>query len=233
MVADPNGAEVAANPINSKHSFWPPAAVLVVGVLVSSSAGTQRTMPLAAPLAVTIPREIAGMTSRDIKVSEAEQRVAGMSSYVMRVYSPAGAAKDQLRGKFSVYVGYYAAQMRGKTIHSPKNCLPGSGWDALTSSTVTLATASGPVTVNRYILQREDEKALVLYWYQGRGRVESNEYRVKWNLLVDAATKRRSDEALVRIVVPFNRTEDAFEQAAQVARVLLPAVAVAIPPRES
>jgi hypothetical protein len=49
----------------------------------------------------------------------------------------------------------------------------------------------------------------VLYWYQGRGRVESNEYAVKWNLLRDAAVRQRSDEALVRVVVPVQRDGDA------------------------
>jgi hypothetical protein len=70
----------------------------------------------------------------------------------------------------------------------------------------------------------------VLYWYQGRGRVESNEYRVKWNLLRDAALKNRSDEALVRIVVPAKTTVDAaLREAADVAKVLVPAVAQALP----
>ena len=58
------------------------------------------------------------------------------------------------------------------------------------------------VRVNQYLLQRGEDQALVLYWYQGRGRVEANEYRVKWDLLRDAALHRRSDEALVRIIVP-------------------------------
>jgi EpsI family protein len=108
--------------------------------------------------------------------------------------------------------------------------LPGSGWEALTSQPAVIATATGTVTVNRYILQREKQKALVLYWYQGRGRVESNEYAVKWHLLRDAATKRRSDEALVRIVVPVQTTEAAaYDLAARVAASLMPAVTEALP----
>ncbi len=219
--------------MKSNNSAWAPVAVLVLGAFLSMGAAQQRSMPLRTPLEAAIPRQIDGQVARDMRVSEEEQKVAGMTSYVLRVYSPEGAARDQLSAAFSVYVGYYAAQMRGRTIHSPKNCLPGSGWEALTSSTVTIATVAGPVTVNRYILQREDEKALVLYWYQGRGRIEANEYRVKWNLLVDAATKRRSDEALVRIVVPARTTEEALDKAATVAQTLVPAVASAVYGSES
>jgi EpsI family protein len=127
-------------------------------------------------------------------------------------------------------VGYYDSQTQGKTIHSPKNCLPGSGWEALASSEVNIDTPAGPVRVNRYLLQNNEAQALVLYWYQGRGRVESNEYVVKWDLLRDAALRQRSDEALVRVVVPVTDGEErAFQVAAQAASLLVPAVYGALP----
>ncbi len=64
-------------------------------------------------------------------------------------------------------------------------------------------TADGrTVRVNRFLMANKSARALVFYWYQGRGRVESNEYVVKWNLLRDAALHGRTDEALVRIVIP-------------------------------
>jgi hypothetical protein len=73
---------------------------------------------------------------------------------------------------------------------------------------------------------------VVLYWYQGRGRVQANEYIVKWDLLRDQALYGRSDEALVRIIVPVRTTEAlAYEQAVRVARELAPAVDRALPPR--
>ena len=216
--------------MTTKLLTWAPATLLALGALFTVGVDGQRSMELRAPLDTTIPREMQGQKGIDLEVSKAEQRVAGMSTYVLRAFSPSGNQLDQAQSSFSVYVGYYAQQMRGRTIHSPKNCLPGSGWEALTSRPAVIATAGGPVTVNRYILQREKQKALVLYWYQGRGRVESNEYQVKWNLLMDAATKRRSDEALVRIVVPVKTTEEAaYELASRVAMSLVPAVTEALP----
>jgi EpsI family protein len=86
------------------------------------------------------------------------------------------------------------------------------------------------VTVNRYLLQNEGQRALVLYWYQGRGRVAHNEYAVKWDLLRDAALHRRSEEALVRVVVPVVESEGAaFELARSVASELIPFVQRALP----
>lgn len=208
---------------------WAPAVILAVGAFFTVGVDGQRQLPLRSPLSEAIPREISGQHAKDIEVSDAEQQVAGMTSYVMRVYSPAGDLRDQINARFSVYVGYYAAQLRGKTIHSPKNCLPGAGWEALTDAPVVIATPAGPIKVNRYLLQRGKEKAVVLYWYQGRGRVEANEYRVKWDLLRDAAIKRRTDEALVRIVVPTSDEAAAFKEASRVAAVLVPALNKALP----
>ena len=134
------------------------------------------------------------------------------------------------RRYFTLYVGYYDRQTQGKTIHSPKNCLPGSGWEPLTSRAAEIATAQGPVRVNRYLIQKGSQQALVLYWYQGRGRVAANEYGVKWDLLRDAALRRRSEEALVRIVVPVTTSEAAaFDVATGMGRRIVPAVFAALP----
>jgi EpsI family protein len=79
----------------------------------------------------------------------------------------------------------------------------------VSASEERLATAAGAVPVNRYMLVNEHRRALVYYWYQGRGRVEGNEYRVKFQLLRDSALRGRSDEALVRVVVPVVTTDSA------------------------
>lgn len=207
---------------------WSPALIMGIGGLFTVGIDTQRSLPLRAPLDSVVPVEIDGFTAEDVRISDAELEVAGVTDYLMRNYLPAG--QNTSAAGFSLYVGYYDRQVQGKTIHSPKNCLPGAGWEALTSQMATISTAAGPVTVNRYLLQNGDRQALVLYWYQGRGRVQANEYLVKWDLLRDSALKQRSDEALVRIVVPISGSEgEAFEVARSAARVILPQLYSALP----
>lgn len=182
---------------------WAPAVILVLGALLATvGVKAQRVLPLREPLGQAVPAQMLGLVGHDHAISPAEIKVAGVTSYLYRTYGDSADA-----GAFSLYVGYYDQQMQGQTIHSPKNCLPGAGWEALTASTAAIPTDRGSVTVNRYLIQNGTQKALVLYWYQGRGRVAWNEYGVKWNLLRDAAIRRRSDEALVRIVVPVTTTE--------------------------
>jgi len=179
---------------------WIPAGILSVGCLLLLSVQRQFVATLRAPLS-TIQVEAPGYTPTDGTIDPEEQRVAGMSHYLYRVFD-----RKATEDAFSVYVGYYEQQTQGRTIHSPKNCLPGAGWDALSSERRTLETAAGPLTVNRYMLANKGARALVYYWYQGRGRTEASEYKVKWNLLRDAALRGRTEEALVRIVVPITPT---------------------------
>lgn len=209
------------------RASWLPAIVLLVGSgFVYGGVQRQVAMPLVAPLDESVPREIDGMLGTDIQISEAEQRVAGMSSFVLREYRHPGSDAAEA----SIYVGYYTQQTQGKTIHSPKNCLPGGGWEPLTSGQATIAGPDGPVQVSRWLIGNGPTKALVLYWYQGRGRVQASEYAVKWELLRDQAMHGRSDEALVRVIVPVQQSERAaFEQAAHIAETVVAAVDRAVP----
>jgi len=213
--------------VNGAGRRWTPAALLALGILLTRSVNTQQRLPLRRPLAEVVPQTLDGFAGQDVALSDDARRVAGVTTYLARTYG--AIPGDQTRG-FTLYIGYYDRQTQGRTIHSPKNCLPGSGWAPLASGSAPLITSAGTVTVNRYLLQNGNRRALVLYWYQGRGRVAFNEYRVKWDLLRDATLKRRSDEALVRVVVPVTTTTDsAFHLAAEVAQQLIPTLYRALP----
>lgn len=172
-----------------------PALVLVAGCAFLWNAKSQSAVPLAAPLAGVLSA-MPGYRIEDHTISADEQRVAGMSDYVARVYW-----RDSLPA-FTTLVSYYERQTQGATIHSPRNCLPGAGWEVLTAGEQTVMVDGSPRTLNRYLLKNGAATAVVFYWYQGRGRVVANEYAVKWYLLRDAALAGHTEEALVRVVVP-------------------------------
>ena len=79
----------------------------------------------------------------------------------------------------SLFVAYFQSQRAGQTPHSPKNCLPGSGWTWSVSDTirVDIAGRAQPIEINRYIVSKGDDRAVVLYWYQSRDRVVASEYQ--------------------------------------------------------
>ncbi|HXE15412.1 MAG TPA: EpsI family protein [Bryobacteraceae bacterium] len=103
-----------------------------------------------------------------------------------------------------LFVAYFSTQRTGKTPHSPKNCLPGSGWVPTQSGTMQVAIPGNadPITINRYLVSREQSQDVVLYWYQSRNRVLASEYRAKLFTILDSIRYRRSDTSLVRVVNP-------------------------------
>lgn len=119
------------------------------------------------------------------------------------------------------YAAYYASQRKGESVHSPRSCLPGGGWEieSITQRNIDGVTVSGvPLRVNRVLISYGDQKQIVYYWFQQRGRVITNEYLVKWDMLVDAITRNRTDGALVRLVMPMRDGQDVAELDSALAR---------------
>lgn len=105
-----------------------------------------------------------------------------------------------------LFVAFFKSQRTGQAPHSPKNCLPGSGWVPSVSDIVKVdIPGRAPIEVNRYIVQKGDSRSLVLYWYQSRDRVVASEYSAKFFVVADALRYNRTDTALVRVIVPLPR----------------------------
>lgn len=142
----------------------------------------------------------------------------GVDDYVSRLYHRSGDAAP-----VALYVGYYGSQRQGDTIHSPQNCLPGAGWRPVESGRHQIPTGSGTVEVNRYVIAKGVSKQVVLYWYQGRGRVVAGEYANKALLMLDAARLGRTSGGLVRLIAPVTAdTDAATSQLGAFASALLP-----------
>jgi EpsI family protein len=124
----------------------------------------------------------------------------GVDDYVNREYMKGATIPVGL------YVGYYASQRQGDTIHSPQNCLPGAGWGPVETGIADLQVGGRTVRVNQFVIQKGLDRQLVLYWYQGRGRVVANEYTNKALLMLDAARLHRTNGGLVRLITPIETT---------------------------
>jgi EpsI family protein len=150
-----------------------------------------------------LPYSIGTWSGEERPLAERIVQAVSVSDYTNRVYSDRSSPPVQL------YVGYYASQRTGDTIHSPKNCLPGSGWDPVRSGYTTIAVSGDrKIVVNEYVIQQDQDKELVFYWYQARGRIIANEYAGKFWMVADAITRNRTDGALVRLVTPMSDGEN-------------------------
>ncbi len=136
----------------------------------------------------------------------------GRSGALDGVYLDALKLDDYLLADFSdgtgsavnLYIAYYNSQRKGEAFHSPRWCLPGGGWQLrdFNQRTVDDVKIDGrPLRVNRSLMELGNQRQLVYYWFQQRGRVITSEYVVKWYLFWDALARHRTDGALVRLIV--------------------------------
>ncbi|MGE0407167.1 MAG: exosortase C-terminal domain/associated protein EpsI [Candidatus Korobacteraceae bacterium] len=174
-----------------------------------------------------LPVEIAGWHGTEVPIPDETRDVLGKGEFLQRLYrSPQQAAPVDM------FVAYFPSQRVGVTIHSPKNCLPGSGWSPIESAQISIPKDGDSITVNRYVVAKGEDRQLVLYWYQAHGRAVASEYSAKFYLVRDAMLLNRSDGSLIRIVTSMNRnetTESAQQRAVEFAQALMPALAEVVP----
>ncbi len=126
-----------------------------------------------------------------------------------------------------LYIGYYRSQREGDLIHSPKNCMPGSGWKVAETSIVDLdipgEAYKNPKAI-RLLLQNGNQKLLALYWFHSRGRIISSEYLQKIYLVIDSITRHRTDGSFVRLIAPVSGKDEsgALTELKQFAETLVP-----------
>jgi EpsI family protein len=168
------------------------AFVLLGGIFATHSIPTPNIPEAHHPLRA-FPSAIASMQSEDFPYDADVVEAIGADDYINRVYS--GTALP-----IELYIGYYKDQRSGDRIHSPKNCLPGSGWEPIHSAQVQIGSAEGrPVVVNEYLVGQGTSRDMVLYWYQTRRRVIASEYWAKYWLVADGLRHRSTDGTMVRI----------------------------------
>lgn len=172
-----------------------------------------------------LPYTLGPWRGDDHPLEERIVQAVSVSDYTNRLYV------DPVGAPVQLYIGYYASQRTGDTIHSPKNCLPGAGWDPIHSEYVSISLPDGrQIVVNEYVIARGLDKELVFYWYQGRGRIIASEYWGKFWMVTDAISRNRTDGALVRLLTPMNDGEaNARARLVNFAQLLFPHLAESIP----
>ena len=174
------------------------SALLIAQALAYYGLSRPEPVPLAQPLH-RFPTKIgAWRMVRPIAMDPETANVLRADDYLLRDYA------DARNEGVNLFVAFFKSQRAGQTPHSPKNCLPASGWVWTESNTlrVTIAGRAQPIEINRYVVSKGEEKAVVLYWYQSRGRVVANEFKAAEFVAWDALRYNRTDTALVRVVAP-------------------------------
>lgn len=203
------------NSVRSRVSWQVVGTVLLLSttIAVSKLTAYRKIESLAQPLD-SIDRRLAGFTSvENPALTEGILAELKPTAYLSRTYSNASMKAD-------VFISYYAQQRAGESMHSPKHCLPGAGWEIWDYGSAKIPVEGGSVEVNRYSISNSGQRMLVLYWYQSKGRIIASEYTGKLLLAGDALLQNSTAASIVRIIVPDQ--PGALEAAKSLATGLIP-----------
>jgi EpsI family protein len=190
--------------MTSHWRFVLAATLLASTGMLLGARNNREIIPAHAPLA-SFPRAIASWTlAADIPLSKDVLDVLGTGEFLLRDYQAEGG-----RARVALFIAYFPSQRTGDTIHSPQNCLPGAGWSPVEADRITIRREGHlPISANRYLVAKGEQRQLVLYWYWAHDRGVASEYAAKFYLVADSIRMQRTDGSLVRISSSVGANED-------------------------
>lgn len=215
--------------------FWIVILLLASTLFVLQSRGDVDRLTVSQPLS-QMPERIGNWTAQDVPLTEDTLEVLGKGDFLNRIYTSQPTAIDPSAGAsvlrsatvppVSLFIGYFASQRTGQTMHSPQNCLPGAGWTFESQRYADIQDINGKnYKVGEYLISNGEVKQFVIYWYQAHGRSIPNEYKAKMYMVADAIRTNRTDGALVRVitqVMPSESFEAARTRAVQFTQQMAP-----------
>jgi len=150
----------------------------------------------------TFPMQIGEWHGKPARFEDKIYQALGVDDSILAYYQ-----QLQTTNNIELYIGYYQSQREGDIIHSPKNCMPGAGWNIASIEPISLditITNGKPIKINKVILQNGNQKHLMFYWFHSRGRVISSEYAQKIFLVWDSILRHRTDGSFVRLISSIN-----------------------------
>ena len=212
--------------------FWVIVLLLASTIFVLQSRGDVDLVPSSDPLSL-MPRNFGPWIAQDIPLTDDTLEVLGKGDFLNRIYSIQPIPGSPAVPPVSLFIGYFASQRTGQTMHSPQNCLPGAGWTFESKKYTTIQDVAGKnYDVGEYVISNGDVKQFVIYWYQAHGRSIPNEYVAKGFMVTDAIRLNRTDGALVRVitqVMPSESMESAEARAVHFTQQMAPTLPRFIP----
>jgi len=199
-------------------------AVLVVQTVFFYSASRGEVTPVMAPLSA-FPTSVGNWRlGQEGVIDQETQDVLKADNLLTRDYVTQ-------QGDANLFIAYFKTQRYGQSPHSPKNCLPGSGWQQEETGRIDVPVGGGSIRINQYVVSKGAAQSVVYYWYQSQGRVIADEFAAKFYLISDSIRNHRSDTALVRVVVPIRngQTEQAEKVGTQFVQTFFPVVKAYLP----
>ncbi len=196
--------ETAAKALNS--SIYTVFLVLIIGGGLSEKLNTRVDIIPQRKDFLSFPSQIASWHGQNEYLGQAYLDELKLTDYVMMNY-----VKTETNDKINFYSAYYQSQRKGAGVHSPRTCISGSGWRITLFEELNLPNFKidgEPLKVDRAIIESGESKQLVYFWFQQRGRILTDEIKMKWYIFLDSMMENRTDGSLIRLITEINKSED-------------------------
>ncbi len=197
-------------------------AIIIAGFVIVLGGGLgnylrfMETAPDHPPRFELIPYDVNGYSGVERRFDDRSYDVLGADTTTLRLY------RDSTGRACWLFVAYFASQKYGSQMHSPKHCLPGGGWRIERIEPFDLTLPDGSARrIKRLVISLDNRKQAMFYWFQTRGGVITDEFTVKWDLMMNSLKLRPTDAAFVRLTLS---AEDGMEEATDRAVALLRAL---------
>jgi len=201
--------------------------IIVVGGVLANFLRFVRPEPDRGPFFSDIPFETDTWWGEERRFSETSYEVLQADTTTLRLY------RDSLGTPVWLFLGYFGSQEYGSQIHSPRQCLPGGGWQIGEIEPYRLHLDHGiEKNVNRLVITESDSRQLMIYWFETRGGSLRNEFALKWDLMKNSLLLRPSDAAFIRLNLPMAPDENidtATQQAVAWLNEFYPSIERALP----
>lgn len=147
-----------------------------------------------------IPTWIGDYASTDEYQPVEALRLLGADATVFRSY------RNSEGHTIQFFLGYFGTQQENSQIHSPKHCYPGAGWDIVREGSVRLRLAGSEVPVKDLVISDGRNAQEVVYWFDTRSGVITDEFALKWYQMKSALLRKPQAAAFVRFSTEISPT---------------------------
>ena len=200
-----NAASPWTEPSFKRNALISLAIIVAAGAYVHFGTSNILRVPERADLR-ELPNEFSDWRAVPKQVDDQTLEVLGADDYIITdLVNP----DDQL---FNLYIAYLDMQRHGHSWHSPRQCIPGGGWQITSHEIMPKIGVDGDeYHYNRIVIENRGVRQLLYYWYDQRGRRVANEFVMKGLVVLDALRIQRTDGAMIRIMTTIPRGESMDE----------------------
>ena len=102
--------------------------------------------------------------------------------------------------KVHLFFDYFSQQNSRGGPHSPRNCLPGSGWTILDTEEREITIDGRTIKIGRFYMRLGELEKVMDFWYVTRYGETANDYVFKLYTMIGSLTFRLNDIAFIRII---------------------------------